>query len=62
MTIAHAAAKNAQIAGEIDKVFDLTVRYSKEREQFGRPIHRFQLVQQHLAQLAGEQTIVSRQL
>ena len=55
----YTAAKNAQIAGAIDKVFDLTVRYSKEREQFGRPIHRFQLVQQHLAQLAGEQAIVS---
>lgn len=53
------AAKNAQIAGAIDKVFDLTIQYSKEREQFGRPIHRFQLVQQHIAQLAGEQAIVS---
>ena len=53
------AAKGAQIAGAIDKVLDLTVQYSKEREQFGRPIHRFQLVQQHLAQLAGEQAIVS---
>ena len=53
------AAKNAQIAGAIDKVFDLTVNYSKEREQFGRPIHRFQLVQQHIAHLAGEQAIVS---
>lgn len=53
------AAKNAQIAGAIDKIFELTIQYSKEREQFGRPIHRFQLVQQHIAHLAGEQAIVS---
>lgn len=45
-------------AGAIDKAVDLTVRFSKEREQFGRPIHRFQMVQQHLAQIAGEQAIV----
>lgn len=53
----HTAAKNALITGAINKAFDLTVRYTKEREQFGRPIHRFQLVQQHLAILAGEQAI-----
>jgi acyl-CoA dehydrogenase len=45
-------------AGAIDQAVDLTVRFSKEREQFGRPIHRFQMVQQHLAQIAGEQAIV----
>lgn len=53
------AAKNALMTGAIKKAFDLTVSYSKEREQFGRPIHRFQLVQQHIAYLAGEQAIAS---
>lgn len=51
------AAKVALMAGIIEKVNDLTVQYTKEREQFGRPIHRFQLVQQHLALLAGETVI-----
>ncbi|MEC1179929.1 acyl-CoA dehydrogenase family protein [Metasolibacillus meyeri] len=53
------AAKLSSIAGALDKAFQLTVRYSKEREQFGRPIHRFQLVQQHLAILAGEAAIAT---
>ncbi|MGG0658519.1 acyl-CoA dehydrogenase family protein [Rummeliibacillus pycnus] len=53
------AAKNAIISGALTKANDLTVKYTKEREQFGRPIHRFQLVQQHLAILAGEVVITN---
>ncbi|WP_042478258.1 acyl-CoA dehydrogenase [Bacillus ndiopicus] len=53
------AAKLSAISGALDKAFQLTIRYSKEREQFGRPIHRFQLVQQHLAILAGEAAIAT---
>lgn len=53
-----AAAKVALLAGMIEKVRDLTVQYTKTREQFGRPIHRFQLVQQHLALLVGESVII----
>lgn len=52
-----AAARAALMAGAIEKAYLLTVQYTKEREQFGRPIHRFQLVQQHLANLAGEAVI-----
>lgn len=48
----------AAITGAIEKINDLTIQYSKEREQFGRPIHRFQLVQQHLVQLVGENAIM----
>lgn len=48
------AATVATMSGAIEKAFNLTIRYSKEREQFGRPIHRFQLVQEHIALLAGE--------
>lgn len=53
------AATVSKMSGAIDKAFNLTVRFSKEREQFGRPIHRFQLVQQHLAVLAGEQALTA---
>lgn len=48
---------SALMTGAIEKVNELTVQYTKEREQFGRPIHRFQLIQQHIVQLAGETAI-----
>lgn len=51
------AATVSKMAGAIERAFELSVQFSKEREQFGRPIHRFQLVQQHLAILAGEQAL-----
>ncbi|MFC5541646.1 MAG: acyl-CoA dehydrogenase family protein [Bacilli bacterium] len=51
------AFKIALMTGAIERIFDITVEYSKKREQFGRPIHRFQLVQEHIAQLAGETAI-----
>ena len=37
---------------------DLSVRYANERVQFGRPIGRFQAVQQQLAELAGEAVLL----
>ncbi len=36
------------IAGALEAMLDLTVGYTEERFQFGRPIGRFQAVQQHL--------------
>lgn len=42
------------IAGAARRALDSSVRYAGEREQFGRPIARFQAVQQHLAEMAGE--------
>lgn len=53
------ASKNALISGAIEKIFQLTVQFTKVRQQFGQPIHRFQLVQQHLALLAGEQALTT---
>lgn len=41
------------MAGAAERALDLSVRYAEERVQFGRPIARFQAVQQHLAELAG---------
>lgn len=43
----------AAMAGAIARVLDLSVRYVLERVQFGRPIAKFQAVQQLMAQLAG---------
>lgn len=53
----ESAALVASITGAITRAVDLTVQFTKERKQFGQPIHRFQLVQQHIAILAGEQAI-----
>jgi len=43
-----ALSRVALMAGAIDKMSRLTVSYTNEREQFGKPVARFQAVQQHL--------------
>jgi acyl-CoA dehydrogenase len=52
-----ALARSVAMAGVMTAVFELTVGYAQDRVQFGRPISRFQAVQQLLAQLAGEVAI-----
>ena len=47
-----AALRAAQLAGALRRVLAMTVRYAGEREQFGRPIGRFQAVQQQMALMA----------
>ncbi|MGC0417703.1 acyl-CoA dehydrogenase family protein [Embleya sp. AB8] len=49
-----ALARAALIAGAARRALELAVAYAGEREQFGRPIAKFQAVQQHLAAMAGE--------
>jgi acyl-CoA dehydrogenase len=49
-----ALARAAQMLGALERVRDLTVAWSKDREQFGRPIARFQAVQHMLAQMARD--------
>lgn len=44
------------MAGALERTLELSVTYTKERTQFGRPIGKFQAVQQNLAVLAGETT------
>jgi len=50
----RAAARAAQIAGALESALDLSVRYTRERKQFGRPLAAFQAIQQQLAVLAEE--------
>jgi acyl-CoA dehydrogenase len=49
-----AVMRSAQMAGALQRVLEASVTYAGERVQFGRPIGRFQAVQQNLAVLAGQ--------
>ena len=49
-----ALTKIMMMTGAMENILDLTVNYTTERSQFGRPINRFQAVQHQLALLAGE--------
>ena len=49
-----ALSRAALIAGALDRVLAMAIDYATEREQFGRPIAKFQAVQHNLAVLAGE--------
>ena len=49
-----AFARTAQIAGALDAALALSVGYVNERQQFGRPLGKFQAVQQSLAGFACE--------
>jgi len=46
---AGAAIRAAQIAGASARVLDMATRYAGDRVQFGRPIAKFQAIQQQLA-------------
>lgn len=49
-----AAFRAAAMAGALERVLTMTIRYAQERQQFGRPIGKFQAVQQQIAVLAAE--------
>ena len=49
-----ALTRVALIGGAIEKMSQLTVSYTNERVQFGRPVARFQAVQQHLVWAAQD--------
>jgi len=47
-------------AGALDRVLELCLQYAAEREQFGRPIARFQAIQHMLAVMAAEVAAAGR--
>ena len=47
-------ARSLQIAGALETMLDISVRYSNERVAFEKKISKFQAVQHNLAKLAGE--------
>jgi acyl-CoA dehydrogenase len=49
-----AVARSLQIAGSLESMLDVSVRYSNERVAFEKKISKFQAVQHNLAKLAGE--------
>ncbi|MGF7177193.1 acyl-CoA dehydrogenase family protein [Azospirillum doebereinerae] len=49
-----ATLRSLAMAGAIERVLELTVQYAGERVQFGRPLGKFQAVQQNLAILASQ--------
>ena len=51
---AGAAVRCLQIAGALTRIVAMTCQYAQDRVQFGRPIGKFQAVQQNLAIMAGQ--------
>jgi len=48
-----ALARSVQMAGALSRSLEYTIQYANERVAFGRPIAKFQAVQQMLAVMAG---------
>ena len=55
----HAVVTAAQMVGALERVLELSVAFANQREQFGRPIGKFQAVQHQLAVMA-EQVAAAR--
>ena len=48
-----AALRSVQLSGAMQRALETAIAYANDRVQFGRPIGRFQAVQQKLAEAAG---------
>jgi acyl-CoA dehydrogenase len=59
LVLRGALCRTLLMAGALETVATLTVAYTGERQQFGRPIGKFQAVAQRLARLASEAEAVS---
>ena len=57
-SILMAAARSAMIAGAMERILDLTIDHVQGRVQFGRPLARFQAVQQLVAVMASHAAVV----
>ncbi len=55
-----ALSRAVAMAGCLERLLELTLQYAGEREQFGRPIGRFQAIQHNLAVMAGETAAARR--
>ena len=55
----YALARAVQMAAALERVLEWTVQYAGERHQFGRPLSKFQAIQQDLAGMAGEVVAVN---
>jgi acyl-CoA dehydrogenase len=55
----YALARAVQLAAALERVLAWTVQYAGERQQFGRPLGKFQAIQMELAEMAGEVTAVT---
>ncbi len=57
-SVLMAAARSAMIAGAMERILDLTIEHVQGRVQFGRPLARFQAVQQMVAVMASHAAVV----
>ncbi len=52
LKVAQAAIYAAQLSGALMTCFERTLQFANERQQFGRPIGKFQIIQHELAQIS----------
>ncbi|XOV89859.1 MAG: acyl-CoA dehydrogenase family protein [Pseudomonadota bacterium] len=55
-----ATSQAVQMAGAMTSILAMTITYATDREQFGRPISKFQVIQHVLAQIAAEVAAAKR--
>ena len=53
-----ALTRTQLMAGALERMYELTLAYTAERQQFGRPVSRFQLVQAQLVHLAQDAALL----
>lgn len=54
LLLAGALMRSAQMAGALEAIVEMSIQYANERNQFGRPIAKFQAIQQMIAKMATE--------